>query len=172
MNDVIAFPFAQRVVALAAEQVGIHESGGANKGPPIDKFAGGRSEPWCAHFVAWLYRECGIKIPGDVLPTLKQHNPIARVQTMWTCLEEASWVLEQPMAGAIIVFRSRMDSDPDKDGWHCGVVSSVTDKAIQTIEGNSHDKVARRGYQTGAHGIEGFAFPHKDWARPAGCRLT
>lgn len=171
MGDIQLFPFAQSVVALAADQIGLHELGGPNLGPPIDKFAGGRSEPWCAHFVAWLYRECGIKIPGDVRPTTNQHNPIARVATMLACCEEAGWAQDQPSVGAIIFFDRRIGSDKGA-GMHCGIVSTFDGHLVQTIEGNSGDSVARRGYTTGNTTIKGYAFPSLSWPLPRGCRLT
>lgn len=151
-------PLAQRVVALAAATVGMKETGGPNRGPPVIRFAGGREEPWCAHFVATLYREVGRALPGDIEPHVKQHNPIARVQTMWERIVEAGWQAETPRAGDVIVFNSRVGSDRGF-GWHCGIVSTVSSdgEVIQTIEGNSGDAVARRSYGVSDHRIVGFA---------------
>lgn len=144
---------------MAAAAVGMKEKGGPNQGPPVERFAGGREERWCAHFVATLFREAGRPLPGDVDPTVARANPIARVFTMWRELEKAGLVLEEPtlpQRGDIVAFRMRMSSDPG-DGWHCGIVSAVEGDLVQTIEGNSGDAVARRGYKLSDWRIVGFA---------------
>jgi hypothetical protein len=152
----MSVPLADRIVQLASSHVGVKEEGGANKGPPVDRFAGGRSEPWCAHFVAWLFRFEGAPLPGDVEPSAVQHNPIASVKTMWRYLQESGVQVLSPKAGDVVVFKTRVDSDRGA-GWHVGIVSAVDGVRIQTIEGNSGDSVARRRYLTGDHRILGFA---------------
>jgi hypothetical protein len=147
------------VVELASAQVGTKEEGGPNKGPPVEKYAGGREEPWCAHFVAWLYRRCGEPIPGDIEPSRAQYNPIAAVKQLWAQCRRAGWNRETPSVGAIVVFNSRMGSDAEKGRWHCGIVSAIENGMIQTIEGNSGDKVQRRLYTLKHQSIVGFAAP-------------
>jgi hypothetical protein len=149
---------ASRVVEAAARAVGMREVGGPNRGPPVERFAGGREEPWCAHFVATLFRDEGAPLPGDIAPSRKQHNPIARVATLWARLAEAGWQVAKPKPGDIVVYRLRMESDPGA-GWHCGIVTSVTvdGKIFQAIEGNLSDKVQRVSRATDDRRIVGFA---------------
>ena len=42
---------------------------------------------------------------------------------------------------------------------HVGIVESVVDGTIYTIEGNSGDKVARRSYTIGYEQIRGYGVP-------------
>lgn len=149
-------PLRERVVSLAAGQLGLREKGGPNQGPPVERFAGGRTEPWCAHFVAWLFRHCGRPLPGDIEPHLGQHNPIARVKTMWDCLVTDHMQVLVPSPGDIVVFGSRMASDAGK-GWHVGIVESVDDERFQDIEGNTGDSVARQRYRLDDKRIIGYA---------------
>lgn len=144
-----------KIVTLAADKVGLKEVGGPNCGPPVELFAGGRQEPWCAHFVCWLFDAVGRPLPGAIRPSQSQHNPLARVQTMWEHLVSQGWQVSAPAPGDIVVFKTRVGSDSGP-GWHVGIVSAVDGKRIQTIEGNSGDKVARRGYATGDKRILGF----------------
>jgi hypothetical protein len=150
-------PLAERVVARAAECVGMREKGGPNKGPPIERFAGGREEPWCGHAVATLFREEGRPLPGDISPSRKQHNPIARVATMWARLIEAGWQVEgPPKPGDIVVWETRDGSDAGS-GMHVGIVSAVKGDIVQSIDGNWGNKVGRRSFRADDHRIAGFA---------------
>ncbi len=146
---------AARIVEAAANAVGLEEKGGPNKGPPVDLFAGGRQEPWCAHFAATLFRDEGCPLPGDIEPTRDDANPIANVKQMWRRLNLAGLAVEVPLPGDVIIFNSRGDSDQG-GGWHCGIVSVVDGEHIQTIEGNSGDKVARRLYRVTDSRIAGY----------------
>lgn len=151
---------AERIVEAAADAAakGFREVGGPNKGPPVERFAGGREEPWCAHMVATIYREAGSPIPGDIPPSRKQHNPIARVKTMWERLVEAGWAVERPKPGDIVVYRLRMESDPGA-GWHVGIVTavSVDGEIFQAVEGNLSDRVQRTHRGISDFRIAGFA---------------
>ena len=42
---------------------------------------------------------------------------------------------------------------------HVGIVESVSDGTVNTIEGNSGDKVARRNYSIGSSNIYGYGVP-------------
>ncbi len=147
---------AERVVFAASQYVGMREQGGSNRGPPLEMFAGGRVEPWCAHFVAFLFREAGAPLPGDVRPGWKVHNPIAKVATMLAELDLAGFTVKEPKPGDIIFFHHRMGSDPGT-GWHVGLVTAVENGLVQTIEGNSGDSVARRVYPLRDKHIAGYA---------------
>lgn len=150
-------PFAERLVSLASEQVGMREVGGENKGPPIHKFAGGREEPWCAHFVAWLFRSLGRPLPNDVVPSEKVASPNANVNKMWTTLVGAGWRVSEAQPGDIIFFTSLPPSLDRGRGAHVGIVSAVSKGVIQTIEGNRGDRVSRGSYSAADLRILGLA---------------
>lgn len=152
-------PLAERVVFAASVAVGLREEGGPNQGPPVDLYAGGRQEPWCAHFIATLFRKEGSPLPGDVTPTRTQHNPLAAVAVMWAALVDAGCAVEKPSPGDIVVFNRRGNSDASSSGWHVGLVSSLGHKTFQTIEGNRGDMVGRGVYRLSDSSIVGFARP-------------
>jgi cell wall-associated NlpC family hydrolase len=58
----------QKMLALSRTQLGVREHPpGSNRGPQVDKYTGGVSEPWCADFQNWLYRQItgkNIQIPN------------------------------------------------------------------------------------------------------------
>ena len=66
--------------------------------------------------------------------------------------QDASYV---PAAGDIIFFDWGNDGSID----HVGIVESVTNGVVNTIEGNSGDKVARRSYNIGSNSIYGYGVP-------------
>lgn len=63
--------------------------------------------------------------------------------------QDASYV---PATGDIIFF----DWGNDGSINHVGIVESVTNGVVNTIEGNSGDKVARRSYNMGSDSIYGY----------------
>lgn len=136
------------VLELAREQLGIVEATGKNDGLPSTRYMGGRQEPWCAHLIAWLFREVGAPLPGDVVPTPSRANPLAGVAHLERVCAEHGWQVSSPMRGDIIVFGSREESDKGP-GMHIGIVEVATwpSATIGTIEGNSSDGVHRRTYR-------------------------
>ena len=60
-----------------------------------------------------------------------------------------------PVAGDIIFFDWGNDGTID----HVGIVESVSGGTVNTIEGNSGDKVARRSYRIGSSNIYGYGVP-------------
>ncbi len=153
---VIHRPFSYKLIELANSYVGLEEDTGNNDGKPTDLFAGGRKEPWCAHFVAFLYREAGRVIPGDVLPNAERANPLASVEHMERVFKEHGWHFREPAAGDVVFFRSRGRSDPARTGRHCGIVVSVSNREFTTIEGNSGNMVRRSTYRRDSPNVTGF----------------
>lgn len=134
-------------VNIALSQYGKKEATGNNDGADIAKFTGGRQEPWCAHFVAWVFRTAGKPIPGDVVPTPTRANPLASVTTMEEVFRKNGWLVKDPQAGDVVFFASRGGSDSGA-GRHVGIVESVDTKAgiIHTIEGNFGNRVAKAAH--------------------------
>lgn len=60
-----------------------------------------------------------------------------------------------PVAGDIIFFDWGNNGTID----HVGIVESVSGGTVNTIEGNSGDKVARRSYRIGSSNIYGYGVP-------------
>lgn len=146
-----------KVLEVARAQLGLSEKTGNNDGVPTEKFAGGRKEPWCAHFVAWCFREAGRPIPGDTVPSLTRANPLASVAHMERVMREHEYLYREPKPGDIVFFASRGRSDAGP-GRHCGIVERVDpqEKTIYTIEGNLGNAVKRAMHYQASKRIVGY----------------
>lgn len=148
----------QQLLALASDQVGYHETPpGSNRGLRVDVYTGGRAEPWCAHFVAWLFRQVGLDLPDDIPPSPKQHNPIASVSHLERVMTELGWMHQEPKTGDLVFYKTRGRSDAGP-GRHIGFVAYVDPRSreIHTIEGNWSDSVQRRVLPLGHNSITGY----------------
>jgi len=154
---------AETLVALALAQEGFREQPPkSNRGLHIDLYTGNRPEPWCAHFVAWLFRYLGCPLPRDVPPNEKTANPLASVAFLEGVFKKQGWHQGQPAVGAVVFYSNRGLSDPGP-GRHCGIVVSYTSTSITTIEGNWGDRVARRTLPRTDKRITGFGvYPFSD----------
>lgn len=112
-------------------------------------------DDWCDVFVTTMFdrvsashligRECGAE----------RHIAIFKQLGIW--IEDGSSV---PRSGDIITFSWRTNSQPNNSwGDHIGIVESVTNGVITTIEGNSNRQVRRNTYPVGHGNIRGFARP-------------
>jgi hypothetical protein len=143
-------------VAIALSQVGIREDPkGSNRGPQVDLYTGGRPEPWCAHFTAFCFREAGYPIPGDVVPTPRRANPLASVSHTERVFDEHGWAVREPQVGDVVFFKTRGRSDRGP-GRHIGIVSAVTDKDFEIVDGNWGDAVTRRRVARSNPDVSGF----------------
>ncbi|WP_346905996.1 glucosaminidase domain-containing protein, partial [Clostridium sp.] len=112
-------------------------------------------DDWCDTFISFLAiktgavdligRECGVE----------RHVNIFKKLGIW--IEDGSIT---PKPGDIITFNWDINSQPN-DGWadHIGIVESVSNGTITTIEGNSSRSVRRRNYSIGNGNIRGYARP-------------
>ncbi len=122
------------IVQIAAGEVGQAESPpGSNNSPRIAMYRSATAGnpgpgPWCAYFVSWAAKQAGMPLgPGfgsvDALYAWAKRNGKAVAAGHYT-----------PRPGDLIVWDE-----------HIGIVESVLpDGRIQTIEGNSSDRVSRR----------------------------
>ena len=113
------------------------------------------SDDWCDIFVTTVFqreglsgligRECGVE----------RHIQIFKRLGIWNENGAAT-----PKAGDIITFNWDQDNQPN-NGFadHIGIVESVSNGIIHTIEGNSNDQVRRKTYRIGHGNIRGFASP-------------
>jgi len=112
-------------------------------------------DDWCDTFVSFLAirtnstdiigRECGVQ----------RHIDIFKQKGIW--IEDGTIT---PKVGDIITFNWDSSNQPN-DGFadHIGIVESVSNGIITTIEGNSSNMVRRRTYSVGNGYIRGFARP-------------
>ena len=138
----------QKMVQLAQAELGQAEMPpGSNDSPRIAEYrsatAGGQVGPWCAYFVSWAAKQAGA-------PVGEQGQGFGLVSALYDWGARTGRSLpagSTPQAGDIIVWGGR----------HIGLVESVLpDGRIQTIEGNSSDKVSRRTYGPDGGGATGY----------------
>lgn len=129
------------MVAIAQREVGVTESPpGSNDAPRIADYRsavpGASVGPWCAYFVSWVARQAGVPLgdTGGGFGYVPDVRAWAQRAGRWT---EASAGVPRP--GDLIVWSG-----------HIGMVEGVRpDGSIQTIEGNSSDRVSRRVHPNG-----------------------
>jgi hypothetical protein len=134
---------AARMVAMAQAEVGQAEQPpGSNNSPRIAQYrtatAGAPGPgPWCAYFTSWLARGAGVPV-GD------QGQGFGSVDALYAWAQKSGRAIpassgQDPKPGDLIVWDE-----------HIGIVESVRpDGSIQTIEGNSSDRVSRRVHPKG-----------------------
>jgi hypothetical protein len=131
-----------RMVALAQGEVGQAEQPpGSNNSARIATYrtatAGSMVAPWCAYFTSWLARESGA-------PVGARGEGHGSVDALYAWAQGAGKAIpassaQPPQPGDLIVWDE-----------HIGIVEAVLpDGRIQTIEGNSSDRVSRRTHPAG-----------------------
>jgi CHAP domain len=127
---------AAAIVRIAEGEVGQAEQPpGSNDSPRIALYrqatAGSGVGPWCAYFVSWVARQAGVPLGdrGEGFGSVDQLY--AWAQRTGRAVANGPGVVPRP--GDLVVFHE-----------HVGLVESVLpDGRIQTIEGNSSDRVSR-----------------------------
>jgi hypothetical protein len=130
-----------RMVQAAQTQLGVAEQPpGSNDAPAIRTYRGALQSdpgvgPWCAMFVSWAAQQAGTPL-GDT------GGGFASVDQMWAWAQRSGHALPAgatPQVGDIIVLNQ-----------HTGLVTGVRpDGRIETIEGNTSDRVATRDHAPG-----------------------
>lgn len=141
----------QRIAAIATAELGVSEQPpGSNDAPRIAQYrtatSGSGVGPWCAYFTSWVAQQAGVPVGPNgqgigYVPTVRQW---AESQGRYIPAGGGA-----PQVGDLVVFDRRGDGVLD----HIGVVTGVRpDGGIDTVEGNSSDKVNARSY-----GPDGYA---------------
>lgn len=135
----------QKLLAEARKHLGFHEGTG-NKNP-FSKALGRPPEAWCADFVSYCAKKAGLKMNTA---SAQQVANIIKAQGGWKGKHD-------PKAGDAVTFRW-----DGSGGWadHVGMVEKVFmrggKKYVQTIEGNSGDRVRRKTYLASSSVINGY----------------
>jgi CHAP domain len=128
------------MTAIAGAEVGQAEQPpGSNDSPRIAQYrtatAGSGVGPWCAYFVSWVARQAGMPLGdhGEGFGSVDQLY--AWAQRNGRAVANGPGVVPRP--GDLIVFDE-----------HVGIVEQVLPGGrIQTLEGNSSDKVSRNVHE-------------------------
>jgi hypothetical protein len=131
------------IVAAASGEVGQAEMPpGSNDSPRIAQYRAATAGapgpgPWCAYFTSWAARQAGVPL-GDHGEGFGSVDALyAWAQRSGRAAPAGSGYVPKP--GDLIVFNQ-----------HIGIVENVLpDGQIQTIEGNSSDRVSRRTHAPG-----------------------
>lgn len=120
------------------------------------RYAGGRDESWCAHFVSWLFAQAGYPFAGYIVPTPTQGSPTANVMRVASNMQTIGRLYRPgeitPQANDLIFYKTRSRTGgfvtPGLYGLpfalgHIGIVEGIDGDKVVTIEGNYSDKVAR-----------------------------
>ena len=133
---------ANRLVHIASKEIGYKESN--RDSTKYGGWYGFQNQPWCAMFVSWCANEAGIS--KNIIP---KHA---------ACAQGVEWFKRKgwwqgrdyiPKEGDIIYFTKS----------HVGIVESVEDGYVNTIEGNTTNMVARRRYKLKSTKILGYGVP-------------
>jgi hypothetical protein len=131
----------QRILAAVQGEVGQAESPpGSNDSPRIAMYRqatpGSGVGPWCAYFTSWAAAQAGV-------PVGERGQGFGSVDALYSWAQRSGKALPagaQPSPGDLIVWNE-----------HIGVVEAVLPNGqVQTIEGNSSDRVSRRTHPAGS----------------------
>ncbi|MFL5825671.1 MAG: CHAP domain-containing protein [Thermoleophilaceae bacterium] len=132
-----------RMVQIAQGEVGQAEQPpGSNNSARIAQYRSATAGapgpgPWCAYFTSWVARQAGAPV-GD------QGQGFGSVDSLYAWAQRSGRAFtpssgRQPQPGDLIVWDE-----------HIGIVEAVRpDGTLQTIEGNSSDRVSRRVHRAG-----------------------
>ena len=135
----------QAIVQVAASQEG---KGGTTY---WSWYGFGSRVEWCACFVSWCADQSGY-IQSGAIPKFSLCSDGVKWFESKGRFRDGSYT---PAAGDIIFFDWGNNGTID----HVGIVESVSGGTVNTIEGNSGDKVARRSYSIGSSNIYGYGVP-------------
>lgn len=172
---------AKQLVAIAEAEIGYHEKASnsnldsktANSGNKnYTKYGRGlykagyyngnkNGYDWCDQFVDWcFYQLCGSKDKAEYLEC-QTGNYGAGCGFSLKYYKAAGRFDKTPKVGDQIFFKYNLN-DTSYTADHTGIVVRVTDKLIETIEGNSGNEVKRKAYQRTDKTIIGYGHPRYD----------
>lgn len=123
----------ERIVQIAKSQLSVEEVGEENHGPPQWLYAGGRPEPWCAHFVCFVMEKARAWVPGALLSTETTWNAMASSSKMLESITNNKMLVDDPQPGDIVF----VGNPP----YHVGIVIEAREDDVITVEGNMSNRV-------------------------------
>ncbi|MBQ3163593.1 MAG: lysozyme family protein [Lachnospiraceae bacterium] len=148
------YPFGRVPTGIgnqAIVQLALSQEGNVGGQPYWSWYGFNSRVEWCACFVSWCADQCGY-IDAGIIPKFSLCSSGASWFARNGQFQDGSYV---PSAGDIIFFDWRGNGDVD----HVGIVESVVDGRVYTIEGNSGDRCRRRNYSIGYYEIYGYGTP-------------
>ena len=119
---------ASDVLAVAVSQIGVKESPANSNKQKYGEAYGWNGVPWCMQFVWWVFREAGYAIlfyDGAKTAYCPDYVKWAK--------KNSTWITKDYKPGDIAF----MSFDGTQTAGHTGIVESVTESGLNTIEGNT-----------------------------------
>jgi len=128
----------QCVKELYNSQVGVRETGGANRGPHIEMYLASvdldSGYAWCAAFVSWCYQNAGVQTPrSGWVPSYALKSK--------RIYQRGRFELKEPQKGDVFMVWYHSLNRPA----HIGFIDQWGEKWIVTVEGNTNDNGSREG---------------------------
>ena len=157
-TDIDPEEFEKILATTASDMVAVAQSQIGNVGgQPYWSWYGFESRvEWCAIFASWCANQCGY-IDAGIVPKFAGCG----VGVQWF-QNRGQWLpgSATPEPGMLIFFQWYGSDSSIAD--HVGIVESVADGRVYTIEGNSGDQVRRNSYPVGFGEIKGYGVPVTD----------
>lgn len=119
-----------RVIEIAREEIGVRETNNTNSGIRVEAYLSyvgfKKGSPWCAAFVSWVFNEAGFKLPKS-----------AWSPALFPPSRQSKDVTPGMIFGIYFPKLKRIA--------HCGIVESIRNDWIITIEGNTNAIGSREG---------------------------
>lgn len=135
----------------AIVQIALSQEGNVGGQPYWSWYGFNSRVEWCACFVSWCADQCGY-IDAGIIPKFALCSDGAAWFVRNGQFQDGSYV---PASGDVIFFDWGANGDVD----HVGVVESVVNGTVYTIEGNSSDMCRRNSYPIGYYEIYGYGVP-------------
>ncbi len=148
------YPFGRVPTGIgnqAIVQVALSQEGNVGGQPYWSWYGFDSRVEWCACFVSWCAEQCGY-IDAGIIPKFALCSSGASWFARNGQFQDGSYV---PTAGDIIFFDCGGNGDVD----HVGIVESVVNGRVYTIEGNSGDRCRRKNYPIAYYEIYGYGVP-------------
>lgn len=123
---------AERMVQIAATQIGVVESGGENMGIPLTRYVryfvpSSGPQPWCAYFASWCWDRA--TDANRVVP--------------WSAGSTSSVYYWAQRVGRLVSTPQRGDFCLNANFMHMGIIERVVGTTLYTIDGNWSNGVRR-----------------------------
>ena len=150
---------ARAVRKIAQQHLKQHpiEIGGANRGPWVRLYCGGRDGPdwaWCAGFVSLVMNQAYFYLPNTSAPikgSVSCDSLAAQGQRAGLFVPESDVTSERrswsDFGGCCIFLRRRTATDWTHTGFALGASGPARETVFETIEGNTNDEGSREGYE-------------------------
>ena len=128
------------LIETAQSQIGVREATGHNDGVQVELYLEvsnlKRGNPWCAAFVAWCFKQCSIAAPiSAYCPDWFKKNVVYK-RGVTKSFAECN-VRKGDVFGIYFPELKRIA--------HEGLIESIHNDYITTVEGNTNDMLSREG---------------------------